>query len=76
MPSSRLRPNPVELTTARVRLGLTLRKAAQAAQCSHVHLSALERGKSGVGADLLKRLADLYGVPVESLYTLVATDAA
>lgn len=75
MPITRHRPNAGECHRARVLAGLSLRAAANELDCSHAHLSKIERGLVGASAVLLKRMAALYGVEMSTL-TSFTEDAA
>lgn len=75
MPTPRLRPNPGECHRARVLAGLGLRESAIKLECSHAHLSNIERGKCGASPSLLKRMSSLYGVEMTSLFSFTE-DAA
>ena len=71
MPPRPIRPNPDECLRARVHAGLTVTGAALQAGCTRQHLSNIENGKVGASESLIKALADIYGVPMTSLFTWV-----
>lgn len=68
------RTNRKACTTARIEAGLSQREAARrisedaGIKVSGAHISAIESGKWGASAGLLKALATLYGVEMSSLY--------
>lgn len=79
----RIQVKPEECARARVLAGYSVRAAALAVakgavRCTPTHLGYVEAGKRRPSARLLKALADLYGVPMTSLFTEVddAEDAA
>lgn len=55
------------LRQARRNSGLTLSKAAQALGINKSTLSKYERGKSKVKSEILLKMADIYGLPIEEL---------
>lgn len=57
-----------KLTTLRLKKGTSLQEVADAAGISKAHYWELEKGRSkNPSADLVKRLANIYGVDVEFL---------
>lgn len=59
---------------ARVAAGLTLGKASEPLGVSSTHLGYIESGARQPSPGLLARMADLYGVPVESLFTVTPAE--
>lgn len=55
---------------ARIDAGYSQRAAAKLLPCSSAHVSLIETGRSNAGPAVLKAMADLYGVPIDTLYTL------
>lgn len=74
-PPIRPRPNPEQCVRARVFAGFSLPQAADKLGRSRKHLANVEAGDSGASPGLLKAMADLYGVNIETLVTFVS-DAA
>jgi transcriptional regulator with XRE-family HTH domain len=72
----RIQAKTVECSRARILAGLSIRQAAKSLTVSATHLSQIEHGRNQPSPSLLKRMADLYGVPMESLFTAVGRDAA
>lgn len=71
----RIEANTTECVRARILAGLNGRQAAAALEVSPTHLNYVERGVRQPSPAVLKRMADLYGVPMTSLFTEVE-DAA
>lgn len=70
----RIAINTDECARARVLAGYSLRSAAQALGITPTHLGYVESGKRGASPSLLKRMAELYAVPMTSLFTEVTTE--
>lgn len=64
-----------ELRKARLAAGYTQREAARVLDVSRTTLFNAETGESTPGADLLARIAHLYGVEIGSLFAHEADDA-
>lgn len=65
-----------ECVRARIHAGLSCRQAAALLDVSSAHLNYIENGHRQPSPGLLKRMADLYGVPMKSLFTEVPKEAA
>lgn len=55
---------------ARVVAGLTIRAAATALGCTPTHLGYVEMGTRQASPPLLGKMAEVYGVPVETLFSV------
>lgn len=64
----RVRPNSDECVRARVLAGFSVPQAAARLNRTPTHIRNIENG-SGASPSVLKAMADLYGVPMESLVT-------
>lgn len=64
------RTNAGAVTAARVAAGYTQRGAARLLPCTAAHVSQVEAGTCGASPGLLKAMADLYGVAMDTLYDL------
>lgn len=67
----RVRPNPNECVRARVLAGFSVPQAAALLRKTPTHINNIENGRSGASPAVLKAMADLYGVPMETLITFV-----
>lgn len=65
----RVRPNPDECVRARVLSGLSIPQAAAALDKTPTHLRNVETGRAGASPALLKQMAALYGVDMQTLIT-------
>lgn len=72
----RFQANREECVHARVVAGLTLSAAASTLRVSTTHLGYIERGDRQPSPDLLKRMAELYRVPVETLFSVTGAESA
>lgn len=69
-------PNVDECIRARVHAGYNIRQAALALNVTPTHLGYVEAGNRRPSPALVKRMADLYGVPIASLLIEKSEDAA
>ena len=70
----RFAANREECVHARVVAGLTLGKASDTLGVSSTHLGYIESGRRQPSPGLLARMAALYSVPIESLFTVTVTE--
>ena len=76
MPSApRIEHKPEACVKARILAGYNVRQAALALDISAQHLTYVERKERQPSPALLKRMAELYGVEMESLFTLTESAA-
>lgn len=74
--SRRFVANRAECVRARVVAGLTLGSASATLGCTSTHLGYIETGLRQPSPALLGRMAELYGVPVEDLFTVLGSEDA
>lgn len=53
---------------ARLRTGMSIEEAAKKIGIQGGYLSEIERGKRKVGSERARQIADLYGVPQDSIF--------
>lgn len=58
---------PKKLKTLRTRRGLSQRALAEVLGLTHTHIQNLENGKSSPGAEVVVKLARLFGVTTDQL---------
>jgi len=66
--------SPERIVAARTKAGLLQKDLAAQLHISPVHLSRVETGKRPCSRDLAEKIADIFGVPVWSLYRDVPED--
>jgi DNA-binding XRE family transcriptional regulator len=57
----------ITIKAARVNCGLTQREAAEAIGCSRESLQAYECGKTIPNWAIVKRIEEVYGIPIDNL---------
>ena len=72
-----MNPDPDKIRAARITAGLTITAAHEAADISKTALINIEQGRvTNPRSDILGRLANVYGVTVDSLYRKDTTSDA
>ena len=64
--------NPAAYKAIRLLAGFSLAAAARALGCTPSHLSNIEAGRRGASPALIKKSAELYGVPISAIARMAA----
>lgn len=72
----RVNARGAECERARILAGFSAPQAAVQLGCTAVHVRNVETNKSGASPSLAKKMAELYGVDMESLFEFADASAA